>query len=139
MKKETQHPYANILRAIADGEEIQWQASSGNWLNKDHGDSLIEIGQMTYVSSRYRVKPKTITINGFDVHEPLRQMPPPDTEVFWPSFGPNASDANTENCGADFYPVTLANLLENCLLHSTQEAASAHALALISLTKNKRK
>lgn len=135
----TQHQYANILRAIADGEEIEWQRSNGCWEYQGLDQTFAEIANNAYSPNRYRVKPKTITINGFEVPEPLRQMPPPDTEVFWPSFGPNASDANTESCGADFYPVTLANLLENCLLHSTQEAASAHALALISLTKNKSK
>lgn len=133
--KPTPRPYAHILRAIADGKDIQRQASNGNWLDKNHGDALIEIGQKTHAPSRYRVKPKVIIINGMEVPEPLCEMPSSNTIVFWPSFGPNAYELNIEFCGADFYPVTLANLLDAGLLHSTQEAASAHALALISFTK----
>lgn len=136
----TQHQYANILRAIADGEEIQWQASNGNWLNKDHGDSLIEIGQMTYVSSRYRVKQKTITINGFEVPEPLREMPPYGTKVFFPSFTISSSGKNSDwiitSIGGN--QIT-ERLLQQGLLHLTEDAAHAHATALISLTKNKSK
>ena len=131
----TQHRYANILRAIADGEEIQWQASNGNWLNKDHGDSLIEIGQMTYVSSRYRVKPKTITINGFEVPEPLRDMPKDANRVFWPVLA-SASGSNYDwSYVSENKNVMLEAMLLQGLLHSTREAAQAHAHALISLTQ----
>lgn len=137
--KTTQHPYANILRAIADGEEIEWQRSNGCWEYQGLDQTFAEIANNAYSPDRYRVKPKTITINGFEVPEPLREMPSPDTQVFWPSFWPNASDAKTESCFISYHPETVAVLLRCGLLHSTEKAASAHALALISLTKNKSK
>ena len=134
----TQHPYANILRAIADGEEIEWQRSNGCWEYQGLDQTFAEIASNAYSPDRYRVKPKTITINGFEVPEPLREMPPDGTQVFWPVLV-SASGKNIDHCASYHYSEMVKTLISQGLLHLTADAASAHALALISLTKNKSK
>lgn len=127
--------YAHILRAIADGEDIQWQSPGGHWVYIGPKETLRDISNDRYDSSRFRVKPRVITINGMEVPESLREMPPPGTEVFWPSFGPDSDEKHTNSCYSHYFPKTVATLLRQGLLHSTQEAASIHALALISFTE----
>lgn len=134
IKSTTDH-YAHILHAIAAGKDIQWQSPGGNWVYIGPRESLRDISNDTYHSSRFRVKPNVITIHSVEVPEPLREMPPPGTEVFWPSFGPNSDEKHTESCYSHYLPTTVATLLRQGLLHSTQEAASIHALALISFTE----
>lgn len=138
MKKETQHPYAKILRAIADGEEIEWQRSNGCWEYQGLDQTFAEIASNAYSPDRYRVKPKTITINGFEVPEPLREMQPDGTQVFWPVLV-SASGKNIDHCAAYHHSEMVKTLISQGLLHLTADAASAHALALISLTENKSK
>ena len=133
----TQHPYANILRAIADGEIIEWEESSGVWIKRISDYALKEIANAKYQPKRYRVKPKTITINGFEVPEPLRQMPKDANRVFWPVLA-SASGSNSDwSYVSENKNVMLEAMLLQGLLHSTREAAQAHAHALISLTQGK--
>lgn len=127
----TPHPQADILRAIADGGEIvafygkQWR------------------GVMPMTALRYiydgniplRIKPKTIDINGIKVPEPMREMPPEGTSVYWPGFGPDSGDTHTESADVGCYPAMLPDLLRKGLLHLTKEAAAIHANALLSFTR----
>ena len=65
-KKE--HPQAKWLRAIADGETLEWQdeakqawsyvsnASALSWMNREH-------------PPEFRIKPRTITIGKYEVAE----------------------------------------------------------------------
>lgn len=52
-----EHPYAEILRAIADGEDIQWKRGS-YWIDQDKEEALIEIARKEFDPSVYRVKPQ---------------------------------------------------------------------------------
>jgi hypothetical protein len=130
----TPHPYATILRAIADGEVIQFEAHEGHWSDQGATATLIEISDEEYSPGRYRIKPSTITINGHEVPEPIRELPQDGVTVFWPSFGPDAGDDLTEKVGVGYYPKLLPAMLKQGLLHLTSEAASAHAAALVSIT-----
>lgn len=65
------HPYADILIAIAEGKEIQWQDSVGVWLNEPVSCALMEIRSPEYSPRRYRVKPATININGVECEAPV--------------------------------------------------------------------
>ena len=58
------HPYADILIAIAEGKEVQWQMSNGKWAHQSPEGTLAEICSNAYDPERYRIKPATITING---------------------------------------------------------------------------
>ena len=135
MTTTTPHPYADILRAIADGKNVQWQNSGGSWQNQSVSETLMEISNEEYSPARYRVAPRTITINGHEVPEPLREMPPDGTEVYWPSFGPEHGGNNTVGTEVGNFKDRLAVMLLQGLLHLTPKAAQAHAEALLSFTK----
>ena len=77
-------------------------------------------------------KPKThIVINGFDVPEPEREPLPNDTTYYVPDlYNGGAWGYEWDNGEVDH------RLLNSGLIHLTKEAATAHAKALISLTKS---
>ena len=88
----TPHPYATSLRAIADGVVIQFDEHEGHWSVQGAAATLIEISDEEFYPCRYRIKPRTITINGHEVPEPIRELPQDGVTVFWPSLGPGAGD-----------------------------------------------
>ena len=127
----TPHPQADILRAIADGGEIE----------VFNGKEWFGVTPMTALRCTYddniplRIKRKTININGIEVPEPMREMPPEGTSVYWPGFGPDSGDTHTESADVGYYPTMLPDLLRKGLLHPTKEAATIHAKALLSFTR----
>ena len=82
-----------------------------------------------------RIKTDTININGIEVPEPMREMPPEGTSVYWPGFGSESDDTHTESADVGYYPTMLPDLLRKGLLHLTKEAATIHAKALLSFTR----
>lgn len=66
----TPHPYSSILHAIAEGKEIQWQSSQGEWITQTPSEVLEEIVDPDWPIGRFRIKPATITINGCEVECP---------------------------------------------------------------------
>lgn len=131
---KTPHPHAEILRAIADGEEIQFR-SAGTWCDQSLETTLQEIADEDYLPECYRVKPNVLMINGHEVPEPLKELPAEGELVYFPSFGPEASHGCVAIITVGYYPAPLPILLQQGLLHATQEAAAAHAAALVSFTK----
>jgi hypothetical protein len=131
----THNPYAHILRAIADGLDIQFR-----WMNGDYGDVRAEdvlkaIGEGKAARPEdFRVKPPTIKINGYSVPAPLRVEPAPwadywRVDLVWLSDNalPRSWDGSKEAKKA----------LEHGLIHLTREAATKHATALLSFTTSK--
>ena len=127
----TPHPQAEILRAIADGEEIQAFYDRG-WHDTVPRSAVQYLGGDMYP---LRIKPKVININGIEVPEPMREMPPEGTSVYWPGFGPDSGDTHTESADVGCYSAMLPYLLRKGLLHLTKEAATIHANALLSFTR----
>ena len=127
----TPHPQAEILRAIADGEDIE----------AFYDEAWFGVMPMTALRYIYegdiplRIKPRVININGIEVPKPLREMPPEGTSVYWPGFGPDSGDTHTESADVGYYPAMLPYLLRKGLLHLTEEAAAIHANALLSFTR----
>jgi len=82
---------------------------------------------------KYRRKPRTISINGHEVPEPMWVEPAP-AETFWfPRLaGTDIAEADVW-ANAEFE----RTLLARGLCHSTREAAEAHARALLSFTEVK--
>lgn len=80
----------------------------------------------------YRLKQKTININGFEVPEPEREPLKCDELYFLPSLASSfAWDFFTwNNTSFD------NKLLKLGLIHKTKEAAIAHTKALLSFTKD---
>lgn len=133
----TPSPYAHILRAIADGEtrfQIIPLQSDGTWQPCNASQMLEMIQRRRIPPEHMRVEPRIIRINGHEVPEPLREMPPDGTLVFWPSFGPNARHDMAEGIDAGHYLDHTQVMLKRGMLHLTPEAAAAHAQALISFT-----
>ena len=127
----TPHPQAEILRAIADGVDIE-AFYVEEWCG------VVPMTALRYIydgNTPLRIKPKVININGIEVPEPMREMPPEGTSVYWPGFGSESDDTHTECADVGYYPTMLPDLLRKGLLRLTEEAAAIHANALLSFTR----
>ena len=114
---------APVIAAAAEGKVAQYLASDGNWYN---------VFGAFISPNKYRVKPeepKTIRVNGFDVPEPMREAPVQGAPYF--IAAPNARDYY-HGCSWDDIPLETCWLLRG-LLHSTKEAAVAHAKAMLGI------
>ena len=127
------HKYHVILNALAEGEEIQYllHPSSSYWktlpaecfiramVNGDLGSPEL-----------YRVKPKTMNINGYEFPEPVRTKLNDGDTYYIPdvlSYDFYISDGWSDT-GQDLKFLNLG------LIHLTKEAAIQHAKALLSFT-----
>ena len=123
----TPHPQAAILRAIADGEDIE-AFYDEEW----HG--VVPVTALRYIydgNIPLRIKPKVININGIEVPEPMRETPKDDVS-FWLADPTN----QTGVCEFKWHPCsTHKGWLEAGLCHPTKEAATIHANALLSFTR----
>ena len=114
---------APIIAAAAEGKVVQYLAADGNWYTS----------QGTFVHPvKYRVKPeepKTIKVNGFDVPEPMREAPAEGERYY-------AVDPTEEGwClvqSWDWYAIE-QTWLSRGIVHSTKEAAVAHAKAMLGI------
>lgn len=134
----TTHPHAHVLRAIAEGEQLQFKTiNTQEWCDRTHTQVLDLLVNGGLSPDRFRVRPPImpIIINGREVPKPLHELPPKGTTVYWPSFGIGADKDLVEHCEVGDYPTLLAELLPHGLLHSTKAGAAAHTQALISITK----
>lgn len=83
--------------------------------------------------TKYRRKPKTILINGFEVPEPVRE-PLKDGQEYWLADTSTSNGSTTYGCmwrgdGYDY------KWLDAGLIHLTKEAAQIHIDALLSFTR----
>ena len=129
----SKHPQANILRAIADGKVVQMR-STVNMKDNDWwepADVLSYIGSGTH---EFRIKPETININGFDVPIPMREPLKLGQMYFFVHCWDDAvvSEVIWNGDRID------RHRLKWGLIHSTKEAAIAHAEALLSFTRSDR-
>ena len=85
MNEKKEHPQAKWLRAIADGETLQYRYKQGD-------DAWVTIGPLAalevlldpYASTNnYRIKPRAITIGKYAVAEPMREAPKRHTCYFY--------------------------------------------------------
>lgn len=87
-----------------------------------------------HTTTQYRRKPRTININGFDVHEPVRE-PLIGGSIYYaaqPSSVSENGDAVRLQWIGNFVDKIL---LQKGLIHLTKEAAETHAKALLSFTQ----
>ena len=83
----TPHPQADLLRAIADGKQMQELDfpginHPGNWCDCDADRALNRISRG--VEQYVRIKPDTVTINGIECPAPMRAAPALHTRYFKP-------------------------------------------------------
>lgn len=125
----SQHPYAEILRAIADGKEVQWQCDSGYWINQGAASTLEEISNEELPADRYRIKPRTINMNGREVPEPVREAPKRDKHYFVPGVAEEHFYRETTWSDDRFDHLRL----QRGIIHLTRDAAIAHAKAMLNI------
>lgn len=128
----TAHPHAALMAEYAkDAAECaepwtRWEGCGD--------DGIYWYGFDTHpkwdVECQYRRKPRTISINGHEVPEPLR-VEPELRSTYWLTglLGPVAVSWDGGDSDQD--------RLQRGILHATREAAEAHARALLSFTEVK--
>ena len=131
-----EHPYAEILHAIADGKQIQYRDDLGRWVNAHERAIITELHNRRDLD-RYRVKPPVIVINGIEVPEPLRELPEKmnGMVLYHPAFLAGRLELESMLVGQTIAGSVFSNnLLRLGILHKTFDAALAHAKALISFS-----
>lgn len=110
-----------IVQAGANGEEIEYSRSEGVWYNfKNAEPDLLSFE----VGEDYRIKPKTITVNGIEVPAPLTTLKGLDT--FYLAAPSSQNFCVEHGTGYDIW-------LDRGLCHKTKEAAIAHAKAMLGI------
>ena len=117
------HKYKDLIIAWANGEDIQY------W--SDELQSWRDLCQPNFnFDGKFRVKPKTISINGVEVPAPEQQALDTGTIYYMPSLLNSTlfGCCSWDNDGED------KRTLSRGLVHLTKEAAEQHAKALLSFT-----
>lgn len=126
MKTAQQHAQEilPLVTAQANGEVIQMYVGD-EWSDCMEPTAFVD-------GCKYRVKPKTILVNGFEVPEPMREAPNDGVKYFFPNLSYNDYfwRHEWENDRVD------VRVLERGLCHSTKEAAIAHAKAMLGIDPN---
>ena len=125
-----ENKYAQVLRWIADGESVQWQAEDGEWVSHHWVDTLLEIAGDEYEPERYRIEPRTMTIAGREIEAPLTAI---------------AVHQEVWMCDGEGNPVSIRyasmpafeSLRDSGRLFATQSAAKAAYLAVTDLLTGK--
>lgn len=75
MKKE--HPHAQVLRWIADGETVQSKCKiSERWLNLSELNAGVLVSVLQGDPTReFRIKPRTITVGDREIEAPIKSGP----------------------------------------------------------------
>lgn len=127
MKTPQQHAQKilPLVIAQANGEVIQQYVETHGWLDCKEPTAFVD-------GCKYRVKPKTILVNGFEVPEPMREAPNDGVKYFFPNLSYNDYFWSHEwgNDGVD------VRMLERGICHTTKEAAIAHAKAMLGINPN---
>jgi len=128
----TKHVHADLMLEYAkDAQETDKPWERWEYFRKEvwhqHRDN-----PSWFVDVKYRRKPKTILINGFEVPEPVREPLKYGTSYYQVSFArrPELSGCEWTNHAIDHHRLGLG------LIHLTLEAAEAHAKALLSFTQS---
>lgn len=132
--------HREILQALLDGETLVRGKTTVNLIN----DCLVyDLGTTEQVPvhnlcvdipSLWKIKPKTININGFEVPEPLR------TKLNYAQTYYIVDLSTSRVVETDHWDDTSMDnrRLEAGLIHLTKEAAEKHREALLSFTKVKK-
>ena len=126
----TPHKHATILRAIADGLEVQFRKNeSEHWSDMRGGEP--GRNPITWLSLEWRIKPRMIVCGKHSWPEPMRVAPVDGTE-YW-VVSATGRDA-IEKIGWNM-DETDKRCLSRGLCHTTKEAAEQHVAALIAISQ----
>lgn len=127
---KTEHKYAQVLRWIADGEEIQWYGWGGQWHPIEHKEIMKALsGEDAAPPEHFQIKPRTITVNGREIVEPERKALEDDQAYWVPSIAREELQSQA-NWAGDAFDL---RCLERGLVHLTKENAIAHAKAMLGI------
>lgn len=119
------HQNYEFLIAVANGDDLsEWEYQFDG--NKEWKPAIRRGGVAANILFRFRRNPKTITINGIEVPEPMR-VDPKYKEVYWVA---SVSYNCAQSCVWRSDDVD-KKWLASGLIHSTKEAAEQHRRALI--------
>jgi hypothetical protein len=125
--------HREVLEALLAGETLVDVNDKEITLRFD-GDSVVDqysIYKESISLLDWKVKPRTININGYKVPEPIRIRPRKDELCYIPYL----SDSKVQEFNfAD--SITSSRWFNQGLLHKTREAAELHLEALLSFTKH---
>ena len=125
-----EHPHAEFLRAIADGERLEdWEWS--RFIDIEWGpvsDASAPLAFYGEKGIRFRRKPRTIRIGEFDVPEPVRELLDKHQTYYFVNLWGRVSKVLLADDETD------SRLLSLGLIHLTREAAELHRKALLSFT-----
>lgn len=125
---KTEHKYAQVLRWIADGEQIQWYGWGGQWHPIEH-DTIMKAlsGEDAAPPEHFRLKSSTITVNGREVQAPETVEP----EGYFFIADPAHDDLCISAIWRKDFQKKIA--LQRGLVHLTKENAIAHAKAMLGI------
>lgn len=125
----TPHPNADLLRAIADGKQMQGrlQEDGCDWFDI-YPDQAIGAIASDY-SMKVRIKPETVLINGIECPAPMRVAPALGAMFYCPDI----VRKNGYNACVWYGSVADENLLANGVCFATTEDAAAAAHAITAL------
>ena len=129
------HPHFDLMMKyveIAQTTDKPWEAFQVKWFVDEWVDVSADI--LFNENLQYRLKPeppKTIRIGEYDVPEPVREPLENGATCWYPKLSNIDLIDGYIWCNDD----TDVRMLSNGLIHLTEEAAKAHAEALLSLTK----
>lgn len=126
------HIHADAMRLYSE-DALQTDMPWKNWqVFSKTQDEWVALGANPPWSPnrQYRRKPKTIRIGDMEVPEPMKTAPEYGTVYWFPSFPYSETADNFAWSGDDVDN----RMLQRGLCHATQEAAEAHAKALIKVS-----
>lgn len=125
--------HREVLEALLAGETLV-DLEDDKITRRLDGDNIIDqnsIGEDVIALIDWKIKPRTITINGYEVPEPLSNLV--ITERYYLPYLP---DGNIYEFTFDNYIINSNRWVTLGLVHKTREAAELHLKALLSFTKN---
>lgn len=126
--------HADFMSAYAQGEVVEWMPADPSRNQTWRAvETTFSIGLFNRTDFKFRIKPKTILINGIEVPEPVRNESQLAEGQLIYIADPNR-DSKVDFWRWDQDLKSPRKFLERGLIHLTQEAAEIHARALLSFT-----
>ena len=118
-----------VVQAAAEGEAIEYRDRDGVWR------PYLSVGTPSLVvaTTMYRIKPKTIKVNGFDVPAPMQKYPK-EGSTYWIASPPHPNLCNDFEWARDN---TDELYFSRGICHTTDISAIAHAKAMLGIDPDK--
>lgn len=121
--------FKEALIAHLQGEKVECRGAEARWLPLFPQFDNVSCGRIPEVGGiwEFRLKPRTILVNGVEVPAPEKEAPPVDTEY----FVPHCLDRDAYEAFYWAQDELDARLLDRGLVYLDQESAIARAKAML--------